>query len=116
MAERYIYNKSIRNAPIRRRLDRRFVSWVMAAAFVGAVLTAGFVYSARCQVEAVSLGYETQQRRAELEKASEERRRLELERERESSPALLEKRARKIGLSLPELPAAQAAVAGVRAQ
>ena len=113
MTERYMYNKQIRNAPVRRKLDRRFVSWGMVAACLGAVLTLGFVYSAMCQVEAMTLGYQTEERRAELEKASEHRRLLELELERESSPAVVEKRARKLGLSLPELPKSAAANASV---
>ena len=104
MTERYIYNKKIRNAPIRRRLDHRFVSWVMVAALVGSVVASGFVYSARCQVEAMTLGYETQQRRTELEQIAEQQRALELERERECAPAQLEKRALKIGLKTPDPP------------
>jgi hypothetical protein len=116
MSERYMYNKQIRNAPIRRRLDHRFITWVMVAACLGGVLTFGFVYSARCQVEAMALGYETQERRAELERAAEHRRMLELELQRESSPALLEKRARKLGLCLPDMSPAGAAVAQVKSR
>jgi hypothetical protein len=52
----------------------------------------------------MSLGYETQQRRTELEQIAEHQRALELERERECAPALLEKRARRIGLKPPEPP------------
>jgi hypothetical protein len=101
MAEPYFYNQRVRNAPIRRRLDRRFLSWVMVSAFVGTVVAFGFVYSARCHFEAIALGYETEQRRTELERYEERRRQLELERERTLSPEELEQRARRLGLCRP---------------
>ena len=102
MTEPYFYNKRVRNAPIRRRLDRRFLSWVMIAALAGTVVSCGFLYSARCHFEAVALGYETQERRAELDKLAERRRQLELERERSLSPDELERRARHLS-KLPHL-------------
>ena len=111
MAERYYYNQRVRNAPIRRRLDRRSVSWVMVAACAGAVVASGFVYSARCHFEAVALGYETQQRRTELEQKAEERRRLEVELQRVLSPEELEGRARRLGLENPTLTPGPAALA-----
>ena len=104
MAERYIYNQRVRNAPIRRRLDRRFLSWVLVSACVGTAVAFGFVYSARCHFEAVALGYETQERREELERSSERRRQLELERSRTLAPDDLEHRARRIGMRDPEPP------------
>ena len=103
MAERYYYDKKIHNAPIRRRLDRRFTSWVMTSACVGAMVAFGFVYSARCHFDAVALGYETQQRRTEVEEKLEQRRQLELERSRALSPEELELRARRIGLREPDM-------------
>jgi hypothetical protein len=108
MATRYYYDKRIRNAPIRRRLDRRFVTWVLISACVGAVIASGFVYSARCHFEAVSLGYETQRRRAEIEQHAEQRRQLELERARVLAPDDLTERARRIGLRDPEPTRAEA--------
>jgi hypothetical protein len=114
MADRYYYNKRIQNAPIRRRLDRRFVSWVMLSACIGAVVAAFFVYSARCHFEAVALGYETQQRRTEIDQRQEERRRLELERTRALSPEELESRARRIGLTEPNLVPAEGVAAVTR--
>lgn len=102
MAEQYFYNTRVCNAPIRRRLDRRFLSWVMVSAFVGTVVAFGFVYSARCHFEAVALGYETQQRREELERNAERRRQLEVERSRTLAPNDLEHRARRLGLCDPE--------------
>jgi hypothetical protein len=110
MTQRYIYNKAVANAPIRRRLDRRFVRWVVAAAATGSLVAFSYVYSARCHFEAIALGYETQQMRVELERRVEEQRKLELERERERSPDQLERRARRLGLSMPRYPAAAAAV------
>jgi hypothetical protein len=107
MTERYYYNQRVRNAPIRRRLDRRFLSWVMVAAFVGSIVAFGFVYSARCHFEAVELGYETQQQREELARHEERRRQLELERARTLSPDELERRARRIGLRESEPPSAE---------
>jgi hypothetical protein len=104
MAEPYFYNKRVRNAPIRRRLDRRFLSWVMVSACVGTGVAFAFVYSARCHFEAVALGYETQQRREELDHYEERRHQLELERARSLSPEELEQRARRIGLREPEPP------------
>jgi hypothetical protein len=103
MAERYYYDKKICNAPIRRRLDRRFISWVMTSACVGTMVAFGFVFSARCHFDAVALGYETEQRRTELEQKLEERRQLELERSRVLSPEELEARARRIGLREPDM-------------
>jgi hypothetical protein len=105
MSERYIYSRQITNAPIRRRLDHRFVRWVMSAAVVGSLVAFSYVYSARCHFEAIALGYETQQKRAELERRVEERQQLELEREREISPGQLERRARRLGLAIPQHPA-----------
>jgi hypothetical protein len=102
MAERYIYNKKTVNAPIRRRLDHRFIRWVMSAAVVGSLVAFSYVYSARCRFEAIALGYETQQKREELERRIEERRKLELERERELAPEQLERRARRLGLNTPQ--------------
>jgi hypothetical protein len=102
MPEPYFYNQRVRNAPIGRRLDRRFLSWVMISATVGTVVAFGFVYSARCHFEAVALGYETQERRKELDRAEEQRRQLELERARVLAPEDLEHRARRIGLCEPE--------------
>lgn len=111
MAEPYFYTTRIRNAPIRRRLDRRFLSWVMIAACTGTFVACAFVYSARCHFEAVSLGYETQERRGELAKLAERKRQLELERARSLSPDELEHRARRIGLRDAELPSAVAEAA-----
>ena len=102
MAEQYIYHKKVRNAPIRRKLDRRFVRWVMAASFVGSIVAFGYVYSARCHFEAISLGYATQEMRVEIEQQTEQRRQLEVERERELAPDKLEQRARRIGLCTPQ--------------
>jgi hypothetical protein len=99
MAERYIYSKKIANAPIRRRLDHRFIRWVLSAAVVGSLVAFSYVYSARCHFEAIALGYETQQKREELERRIEERRKLEIERQRELAPEQLERRARRLGLS-----------------
>lgn len=104
MAGRYIYSNKVRNAPIRRKLDRRFLSWVIISAFGGTIITSVFVYSARCHFEAVDLGYKTQQRRLEIEQQQEQHRQLELERTRALSPVELERRAREIGLRNPEAP------------
>jgi hypothetical protein len=104
MSQPYFYNQRVRNAPIRRRLDRRFLSWVMLSACVGATVASGFVYSARCHFEAVALGYETQQRREDLDRLAERRRQLELDRARTLSPGDLEQRARRLGLQAPEPP------------
>lgn len=103
MAMQYYYNKRIQNAPIRRRLDRRFVSWVLVSACIGAVIASGFVFSAKCHFEAVALGYQTQQQRAQLDEQSERRRQLELDRARALAPEELEQRARRVGLRSPEL-------------
>jgi hypothetical protein len=105
----YIYHKQVRNAPIRRRLDRRFVSWVLVSACVGTVVAAGFVYAARCHFEAVALGYQTQELKREIGRAAEQRRALEADRAAASSPEELEGRARRLGLRQPELPGGEAA-------
>ena len=102
MAVQYFYNKRVHNAPIRRRLDRRFVSWVMISACVGSVIAFGFVYSARCHFEAVALGYETQQWRTQLAEQEERRQQLELERVKANAPEEIEQRARRLGLREPE--------------
>lgn len=104
MQYQYHYTKRVQNAPIRRRLDRRFVSWVLVSACVGTIVAFGFVYSARCHFEAVALGYETQTRRAELEQHEERRRQLELERVRASAPEEIEQRAKRLGLCNPAPP------------
>ena len=101
MAARYVYNQKVRNAPIRRRLDHRFLTRVMVAACLGSMLTFGYVYSARCHFSVIELGYQTQRRRAELEQHSEQRRVLELERARARAPEQIERRARRLGLRAP---------------
>lgn len=103
MTQQYIYNKRIRNSAIRRRLDRRFVSWVLICATIGTVIASGFVFSARCHFEAVALGYETQQKRVLIEEHEKDRRQLEMERSKALSPEELEQRARKLGLRAPEM-------------
>lgn len=103
MTQQYIYNKRIRNSTIRRRLDRRFVSWVLICSTIGIFIASGFVFSARCHFEAVALGYETQQKRVLIEEHEKDRRQLEMERSRALSPEELEQRARKIGLRAPEI-------------
>lgn len=108
MTQQYIYNKRIRNAPIRRRLDRRFVSWVMISATIGTFIASGFMFSARCHFEAVALGYETQQKRVLIGEHEKERRQLEMERSKALSPEELEQRARKLGLRAPEMREADA--------
>ena len=112
MAERYYYNQKVRNASIRRKLDRRFISWVMVCACFGAAITTGFVYSARCHFEAVALGYETQKQRMDIEQRMEQRRKLELDRTMALSPEELEQRARRIGMRNPDLPSSMSTGAG----
>jgi hypothetical protein len=104
MAARYVYKQKVRNAPIRRRLDRRFLGWVVAGACLGSVLAFGYVYGARCHFTAMDLGYQIQQRREDLERNVERRRILELERARMLAPARVEERARRLGLRAPERP------------
>lgn len=103
MTQHYYYSKKISNAPIRRRLDRRFISWVLISVCVGTLIASGFVFSAKCHFEAVALGYQTQQERSQLDLQEERRRQLELERARALAPEELEQRARGVGMRNPEV-------------
>lgn len=102
MADRFFPEKQIRNATIARPVSSRVFVWLALIAVAGSLVTAAFLISARRNLEAVTLGYRTEQLREQSASLEEKLRRLELERARVTSPLELEKRAEAIGMERPK--------------
>jgi hypothetical protein len=102
MADRFFPEKRIHNDPVARPVSGRVLSWLAAIGVAGALLSAGFVMSARHHFEAISVGYQTEELRRQAAQLEERLRQLELEYARVSSPVEIERRAQKLGLERPE--------------
>ncbi len=86
------------NAPLRRELDRRALSRQLIWLACGLLLVAGFVGAATEHFAAIRYGYKSEELRREQARLMEAQRRLMLALEEVSSPAVLEARARELGL------------------
>ena len=102
MADRFYPVKQIQNEPVVRPVSARVLGWLAAIGVAGALLSCGFVLSARQHFEAISVGYESEELRRQSAQLEERLRQLELEYARASSPGEIERRARKLGLERPE--------------
>jgi hypothetical protein len=102
MTNRFYPEKQIRNAQVARPVSSRVFVWLTVIALAGAVLSCGFVISARQHFQAISVGYQSEQMRRQTAQIEEKRRQLELEYARLASPVEIEKRAQKIGLAQPQ--------------
>jgi hypothetical protein len=74
----------------------------VAISVAGALLSCGFVISARQHFEAISVGYQSEEMRRQSAQLEERLRQLELEYARASSPVEIERRAQKLGLERPD--------------
>ena len=102
MTDRFFPDKHIENAPVARPVSRRVLAWLGIVVVAGALLSCGFVLSARQHFEAISLGYQSEELRQKSSQLEEQLRQLELEYARAASPVEIEKRAQKIGLERAE--------------
>lgn len=98
MKDRCYFDKRIRNNHVERPISSRVFAWLATIAMLGAVISFGFVMSARQHFRAVELGYETEQLRRKAQALEMRKLELELERARLASPVELQKRALEIGL------------------
>lgn len=96
------YHKAIQNAEIRRPMDTGAMRRLVMAVSFGILLIGGFAFSIWQHVEAVTFGYRTERLRQERQQLEEKKRKLELERAYQSSPEVVEKAARDLGLVGPD--------------
>jgi hypothetical protein len=103
MTNRFYPEKQIQNAQVARPVSGRVFVWLSVITVAGALLSCGFVISARQHFEAISIGYQSEELRRQAFQLEEKRRQLELDYARASSPVEIEKHARKIGLEQPHI-------------
>lgn len=101
MTSRFIPSKPIHNASVKRPVSVRVFVWLAVFAVVGALISCGFVISARQQFEAINLGYQSEELRQKEAQLQQQLRTLELQRDIVTSPREMEKRALKLGLVRP---------------
>ena len=101
MTDRFFPRKQIRNSRVARPISSHVFVWLAIIGVAGALISGGFVMSARQHFDAVKIGYETEELRREAARLEDLKRQLETARARESSPIELERRARRIGLQRP---------------
>jgi hypothetical protein len=102
MSDRFFPEKQISNVPVARPVSPRVMGWLAAIGVAGALLSCGFVISARQHFEAISVGYQSEELRRQSTQLEEKLRQLELEYSRASSPVEIERRAQKLGLERPD--------------
>ena len=98
MTDRFYPDKHIGNVPVARPVSSRVMGWLAAIVIAGALLSCGFVMSARQHFSAVAVGYQSEEFRRQSAQLEERLRQLELEYSRASSPVEIERRAKKLGL------------------
>ena len=101
MTSRFIPSKPIQNASVKRPVSVRVFVWLAIFAVTGAIISCGFVISARQQFEAISLGYRGEELRQEEARLQEKLKSLQLKRDIITSPKEMEQRALKLGLVRP---------------
>lgn len=102
MTDRFFPDKHITNERVARPVSARVMGWLAAIGVAGALLSGGFVLSARQHFEAISVGYQSEELRRQSAQLEERLRQLELEYARASSPVEIERRAQKLGLERPD--------------
>lgn len=102
MTDRFFPDKRITNEPVARPVSARVMGWLAAIGVAGALLSGGFVLSARQHFESISVGYQSEELRRQSAQLEERLRQLELEYSRASSPLEIERRAQKLGLEQPD--------------
>ena len=103
MTNRFYPEKQIQNSQVARPVSGRVFVWLTVITVAGALLSCGFVISARQHFEAISIGYQSEELRRQAFQLEEKRRQLELDYARASSLVEIEKHARKIGLEQPHI-------------
>lgn len=101
MTNRFYPDKQIHNTQVARPVSSRIFIWLSVIAMAGALLSCGFVISARQHFQAISVGYQNEEMRRQAAQLEEKQRQLELEYARLSSPVEIEKRAQQAGLAQP---------------
>jgi hypothetical protein len=101
MSGRFFPEKHISNVPVARPVSSHVMGWLAAIGIAGALLSCGFVISARQHFEAISIGYQSEDLRRQSTQLEEKLRQLELEYARAASPVEIERRAQKLGLERP---------------
>lgn len=102
MTDRFFPEKQISNVSVARPVSSRVMGWLAAIGVAGALLSCGFVISARQHFEAISVGYQSEELRRQSSQLEERLRQLELEYARASSAVEIERRAQKLGLERPD--------------
>jgi len=102
MTDRFFPEKQISNVSVTRPVSSRVMGWLAAIGVAGALLSCGFVISARQHFEAISVGYQSEELRRQSAQLEERLRQLELEYARAASPVEIERRAQKLGLERPD--------------
>lgn len=102
MTNRFYPDKQIRNTQVARPVSSRIFVWLTVIAMAGALLSCGFVISARQHFQAISVGYQNEELRRQTAQLEEKRRQLELEYARLASPVEVEQRAQRVGLAQPQ--------------
>jgi len=102
MTDRFFPEKQISNVPVARPVSSRVMGWLAAIGVAGALLSGGFVMSARQHFEAISVGYQSEELRRQSSQLEERLRQLELDYARATSPVEIERRAQKLGLERPD--------------
>ena len=103
MNNRFFPEKRIRNARVVRPVSGRVFVWLALIAVVGSLISCGFMISARQHFESVTVGYEKEALRQQRGALEEQLRRLELDLAQASSPVELGRRAKQLGLDLPDM-------------
>jgi hypothetical protein len=103
MTNRFYPEKQIRNSQVARPVSGRVFVWLTIITLAGALLSGGFVISARQHFEAISIGYQSEELRRQAFQFEEKQRQLELDYARAASLSEIEKHARKIGLEQPHI-------------
>ncbi len=96
------YHKEIHNAEIRRPVDRQALRKLSVGIGASILVICGFAFSIWQHVESVTYGYRTEQLRRERQRLDAEKRKQELERAYRSSPEVIERAARDLGLVRPD--------------
>src|SRR5437870_7682216 len=102
MTDRFYPDKQISNVSVARPVSPRVMGWLAAIVVSGALLSCGFVISARQHFAAVSVGYQSEELRRQSAQLEERLKQLELEYARATSPLEIERRAQKLGLERPD--------------
>ncbi|MBX7221271.1 MAG: cell division protein FtsL [Blastocatellia bacterium] len=98
---RYRLQSPIQNRRQRQTFDTRWLRQWGLVLSLGCLVACGFVFVTWQHVEAMRVGYETEQLKIQIQTLDQEHRQLLLERQRQLSPNVLEARARQQGLRLP---------------